>query len=346
MRKILLLIILIFTFIMPVSAMEFTAPSAPDEALEYMPENTESFGEGLWFVVKSAVSNLMPAVAEAAGTCLSVMAVVILTSIVQSFSAGTKKIVTLTGVFSIGLLLIQPANSLIHLGTETVSQLSEYGKLLLPVMSAAMAAQGGGGTSAALYTGTVLFSTVLSTLISKLLVPLVYIYLCISLANSAIGEKALDGIKDFIKWLKTWSLKTILYIFTGYMGLTKVVSGSADAAALKATKLVISGSVPVVGSIISDASETILVSAGIMKSAAGVYGLLAIVAICIGPFLHIGIHYLLLKVTAAACCVFGSKEMTGIIKDFSTTMGYVLAMTGAVCLLLLVSIVCFMKGVG
>ena len=121
---------------------------------------------------------------------------------------------------------------------------------------------------------------------------------------------------------------------------------SADAAALKATKLVISGFVPVIGSIISDASETILVSAGVMKNAAGIYGLLAILAICVGPFLRIGIHYLLLKLTAAICGVFGSKQIGGVIKDFSGAMGYVLAMTGTVCLLLLISVVCFMKGVG
>lgn len=346
MRKVLFLVILTFLFITPVSAMEFTAPTAPDGALEYMPQDTESFGQGLWYVLKSALGNLMPEIAEAAGTCLSVMAVVILTSVLQNFSVGTKKVVDLTGVLSVGLLLFQPANSLINLGIDTIHTLSEYGKLLLPVMSAAMAAQGGTGTSAALYTGTVLFSTVLSTVISKLIVPLVYIFLCISLANCAIGEKLLGGIKDFIKWLKTWCLKIVLYVFTGYMGLTNVVSGSADAAALKATKLVISGTVPVVGSIISDASETILVSAGIMKNAAGIYGLLAVLAICIGPFLHIGIHYLLLKITAAVCSVFGSKQISSLIKDFSTAMGYALAMTGTVCLLLLVSIVCFMKGVG
>ena len=346
MRKIVILLFLITAFAMPVSAMEFTAPTAPDSALEYMPQDTESFADGLWYVIKSALHTLMPDVSEAAGTCLCLVAVVCLTSVLEGFSGVSKGIIKLSGVLSVGLLLIQPANSLINLGTNTVSQLSEYGKLLVPVMSAALAAQGGAGTSTALYTGTVLFSSLLTMLISKLIVPMVYLFLCLSVANHAIGESVLGGMRDFIKWLKTWSLKTVLYVFTGYMGITKVVSGSADAAALKATKLVISGSVPVVGSILSDASETILVSAGIMKNAAGVYGLLAILAICIGPFLRIGIHYLLLKLTAAVCGVFGSKPISGLIKDFSSAMGYVLAMTGTVSLLLLVSIVCFMRGIG
>ena len=117
-------------------------------------------------------------------------------------------------------------------------------------------------------------------------------------------------------------------------------------AAIKAAKLTISGAVPVVGNIISDASETILVSAGVMRNAVGIYGLLAILAMWIGPFLLTGCQYLLLKMTTAVCGVFGEKKTVTLIKDFTWIMGFLLAMTGTVCLLLLVSIVCFMKGVG
>lgn len=346
MRKLLILAILIAITIIPVSATEFTAPSAPESAQEYMPDTIQSFGEGLWYVIKSAIGKLQPSIADAAGVCLSLIGVCLLVSILHSFSDSTKKITAITGTVAIGVLLLQPANTLIKLGTDTVVGLSEYGKLLLPVMTAAMAAQGGATSSAALYTGTVLFDSLLSSLIAKLIVPMLYIYMCLCVANSAVGETLLKGIRDFVKWAMTWCLKIVLYLFTGYIGITGVVSGTADASAVKAAKLAISGAVPVVGSIISDASETILVSAGVMKSAAGVYGVLAILAVWIGPFLQIGVQYILLKITAAVCGVIGTKQTSALVQDFSGAMGMVLAMTGTVCLLLLISIVCFMKGIG
>ena len=139
-------------------------------------------------------------------------------------------------------------------------------------------------------------------------------------------------------------LKTVLYIFTGYISITGVISGTVDASALKATKLTISGIVPVIGKVLADTSETILVSAGIMKNAAGVYGVLAIIAVFIGPFLEIGIQYLLLKLTGAVCNIFGNKQTVTLINNFSTGMGIILAMIGTVCVLLLISLVCFMKG--
>ena len=344
MRRFVLLIITVIFLTIPVSAIDFTAPAAPDTAEEYMPENTESFGEGLWYILKSAIHKLQPSISEASGICLSLFAITILTSLLHSFSGSTKKVVELAGVFMISLLLMQPANTLIKLGTQTVTELSEYGKLLLPVLTAALAAQGFASSSAALYAATALFGSVLSSAISKLIVPMLYIYLCLCIANSAVGEEVLKNLSKFVKWVITWCLKIILYVFTGYIGITGVVSGTADAAAVKAAKIAISGTIPVVGGIISDASEAILVSAGIMKSTAGVYGLLTVLAVCVGPFLQIGVQFILLKVTAAVSGTIGAKRLCELMQDFSGAMGLILAMTGTVCLLLLISTVCFMKG--
>ncbi len=345
MRRIILLVLIIASMVIPVSAMEFTAPMAPESAQEYMPEDNESFAEGLWYVIRSAISKLQPSLAEGAGVCLSLIAIVLLVTMLQNFSDRAKRVAQLAGTLGIGVVLLQPTNSLITLGINTITALSDYGKLLLPVMAGALAAQGGVAASTALYTGTALFDSILSSAVSTLMVPMLYIHLCLCIANSVVGEALLKNLRDFIKWAMTWCLKIILYTFTGYLSITGVVSGTADAAAVKAAKLAISGAVPVVGSILSDASETILVSAGVMKSAVGVYGLLAILAVWIGPFLQIGSQYLLLKLTAAVCSVIGTKESTTLIADFSGAMGMLLAMTGTICLLLLISTVCIMKGV-
>ena len=87
-------------------------------------------------------------------------------------------------------------------------------------------------------------------------------------------------------------------------------------------------------------------SAGVVKNAAGIYGIFAVLALFAEPFLRIGVHYLILKFTAAICGIFGSKRITELIGDFTSVMGLLLAMTGTVCLLILISTVCFLRGVG
>ncbi len=346
MRRVLFLIILLSFLLLPAQAAEFTAPQAPEEVEALIPAEKESFGEGLWQIVKAAISELEPELAEAFGICLSLIALILLISTVQSISERSTSVLELAGTLAVGGILLYRTNSLIQLGAQTVNTLSEYGRLLLPVMTAALAAQGGTTSSAAIYSGTVVFDALLSTATAKLLIPMVYMFLALALANAATGEDNLKKIADFIRWLMTWALKIILYVFTGYIGITGVVSGTTDASLLKAAKLTISGMVPVVGGILSDASEAVIVGAGVMKSAAGVYGVFALLAIWIMPFMKLGLQYLLLKATAALCAAFGAKRVSGLIQDFSSAMGLLLAMTGTVCLLLLISTVCFMKGVG
>jgi len=173
-----------------------------------------------------------------------------------------------------------------------------------------------------------------------------YVYLAVSTVASATSEDMLSKFRDTVKWMITWVLKTVLYVFTGYIGITGILSGTTDAAALKAAKLTISGVVPVVGGILSDASEAILVSAGSAKNAAGIYGLFAMIALLCGPFLKIGVHYLMVRFTGMICSIFGSKNLSGLIQDFASCMGMMLGMTGAVSMMFLISVMCFMKGVG
>lgn len=347
MMRLLLSILLILSILpMSVSAVDFSAPQVPACGKEWMPENTENFGSGLAELLQSAILQIRPDIREASEVMLSIAVVVLLICILRSFTSGVKKTADMAGAVMISVVLFTRTNAMIHLGAETVSELSEYGKLLFPVMTAAMAAQGGLTSSTALYVGTTVFDSVLSSIISCIMVPLIYLYLALASANSALPEEGLKKFQDLVKNFVSWSLKILLTVYTTYMSITGVVSGATDAAVLKATKVTISSVVPVVGGILSDASEAILVSTGLMKNAAGIYGILAVLAIYLEPFLKIAIQYIILKVTAAICSLIGTKNMVALIEDFSTAMGLLLAMTGTTCLLLLISTICFMRGVG
>ena len=345
MRKLLIALAFFLWLAMPVSALDLEAPKVPEEASAFMPSEPENLAEALLEMIGEGILYCRPDLKEAARISFGVIAVVMLLSILRNIPGPCANYADLAAAVSIALLLFQSANSMLKLGIDTVTEVSSYGKLLLPVMAAALAAQGGVTGSAAIYTAGALFSTAMSGLITGFLTPLLYLYLAFGVGNAALGTEILKRFQDCVKSFMTWSLKTILSVFTGYMAVTGVISGTTDAAALKAAKLTISTVVPVVGGILSDASETILVSAATVKNAAGIYGLFAILSIWIGPFMKIGCHYLMLKGLGAICGIFSGKSTAGLIDSFSVAMGHVLAMTGSVCLMLLVSTVCFMKGV-
>ncbi len=344
MKTVLWVLVLMLVFSLPVSATGIVAPEIPDDAEDVFPPQQEDLGRSLWYMLREAFQQTQPQVASGVKLCLQVIGSVLALTLLRSFDGKSKSVVELAGVILVACILIGNSSSMIEIGTQTVWEISEYGKLLLPVMAAALAAQGGTTGAAALYGATAIFDTVLSSLVTSVLIPAVYIYILLAVLNAALEDSLLKKLKDLLKWAMTWFLKILLYVFTGYISISGIIAGAADQTAVKATKLTISGMVPVVGGILSDASETVLVSAGLVKNAVGIYGLLAIIAVTIVPFLSIGVHHLLLKLTSAVAAVFAPKQIAGLLEDFSVAMGLVLGMTGSVCIIQLISVVCFLKG--
>lgn len=346
MKKAIVVLAILMILPISVSAMDISPPSVPDFAYDFMPDDPHTLHQGLAQVIQRAILYFHPDLRSAAVSSMGVIAIVLLTSILQSASETSKYSVLAGGTVAVGLILLERTNSLIQLGLQTVSEISEYGKLFFPVLATAMAAQGKPTASAQLYAVTVAFNTILTTLITGIIRPLLYVYLLFAIASGVIQDKLLQRIQERIKALSYWALKAVLYIFTGFLSLTGVISGAADALALKATRMAISGAVPVVGGILSEASEAVVLGAATILHSAGLYGFFAIIAIGIRPFLKIAAQYIVLKCTTELCTVLSKDALSECIGTFSDAMGILLAVTGTLCLVLMISLVCFMKGVG
>ena len=340
-------IVLLWLFSFGAAAQEYEPPAAPRSVEQIVPEEAECFSEGLWHVVRACITQFSPALTQASQVCLKAMAAVLLCAMVTTIAGKEPSFSTrLAGVAAVGTILLEPSAAFLELGIETVRSLSEYGKLLLPVMTGALAAQGGGGTAAALYGATVFFDSMLSSAVCTIMVPLLYLFLALAVGFAATCEPILGKFRDLIKWGMQWILKLSLYLFTGFLTVTGVVSGNADAAALKAAKITISGAVPVVGGILADASEAVLVGVGVVRSSIGIYGLLTVSALFLSPFVKMGAQYLMMKLTAGICGSLAKNGGGALVQDFSTAMGLMLAATATQTVLLMISTVCLMKGVG
>lgn len=344
MRRVLIILLLLSTMVLPVSANGIVAPEVPDDVESLFPEERDNFGAALLHILKEAISQMQPLVADAAKTFAQILGLAILLSLLHNYSGKSSAIVELGGVLGISAILTLDSSSLIQVGTDTIWQISQYGKLLLPVLAVALTAQGGTMTAATVYGATAIFDSVICTIIASVLVPILYVYLVLSIVNAVSGDPMLAKLGDMIKGLTSWLLKILLYVFVGYVSVSGIISGTADQTVIKATKLTLSGMIPVVGGIVSDASETILVSAGLIKNTVGIYGFLAIISIVILPFLSMGVNYLTLKISAIFAGIFLPKSISKLLEDFTGVLGLLLGMTGSVCVIQLISVVCFMKG--
>lgn len=244
----------------------------------------------------------------------------------------------MAGALSVTLITAGSLEFLMGLGARTIEELSDFSKVLLPTLAAATAASGAVTSATVQQVSTVFLADLLIDLIHRLLMPLVYLYIGALASAAMLPENRLEVLAEMLKKVITWILTTVLLAFTVYLSVVRVVSGSADAAALKVAKAAISGVIPVVGSILSEASETVLAGAGMLKNTIGVFGMLAILAACVHPFLQLGVQYLLYKLTAFLAAAVGVPSLCKLIDGLGDAFGLVLGMTGSCAFLLLISV--------
>lgn len=134
-----------------------------------------------------------------------------------------------------------------------------------------------------------------------------------------------------------------MLVFTAYLSLSGVISGSADSAGCQGGKADHFHSSTSGG---KHDRRCLRDAAGQCRAAKKRSGNLwpaGVLAVSVVPFLQTGCQYLLLKGTAAAAGVVGEKELSGLIGAMAGAMGLLTAVTGACTLILMIGCVCFMK---
>ena len=198
MRRALRVLILTFMIAIPAHASEIMAPDVYASGRDIMPQNTDTFGEGLLELLRNCMKLVKPELLEASRICGTIVFVTMVFTILLIISPKMEKITAVAASVSITAAMFQQTNGLLATSTETVRDILDYGKLLCQVMATALAAQGGVTASSALYVGTTLFLTILNFLISKVILPLVFFYLAFSIAYGALGEEILKKIPLYL----------------------------------------------------------------------------------------------------------------------------------------------------
>ena len=175
--------------------------------------------------------------------------------------------------------------------------------------------------------------------------PLIYAYLAVHIAAVSMDNKSLASVSKLIKWLCTCLMTLIALAFTVYIGLSSVIASGGDAVASKFTKTAISTALPVVGSIISDAASTVVAGAEALRNSVGVFGMLAVLAICVAPFAVMGINYLAYKAAAAMIQVFRADKLSSLADGIGSAIGMLLGLIGCCAVILFISIGISIKAV-
>jgi len=314
-------------------------------------EDGSNFSEGFKKILGSVGDRLGEILRKGISSAAILIVIAVLTSLsetlYESLSSGSApNYIPLIGTIAIAAVSVNDVGSFLRLGSNTISDLSGFSKVLLPTLTAAAAAGGAVTSAAAKYAATALFLDILITVAERVLVPLIYAYTAAVVANAAIGSEGLAGAVNVLKWLASTVLTAVVLLFIAYLTISGIVTGTADALTTRVAKTTISTILPVVGGMISDAASSILAGAGMLRNAIGIYGLLAVTAMCIVPFLRLAVQYLCYKFAAGITAAVSGQRISKLIGGIGTAFGLMMGVTGSTAVILYFSIISLIKAVG
>ena len=344
MRKSMVILLLAWWLVAPAWGAELprevrdALPAAAEEITEEL-EDPASLSEGLSRLWDRALGYVEEAVRQSIGGGVVLLAAAVLCALTEECmdaAGGKVHFVPMAGALAITLAAAGSVKTMMGLGQETVEELNTFSKALLPTLSAAVAASGGIVSASVRQVATIFFVDLLLSLIRGLL-PLVYFYGAAAAADAMLPGRRLAGISRAIRKGTVWLLTGALALFTLYLTVSGAAAGSADTVTARLARSAV-GVLPVVGSILADAADSVLAGAGAVKNTVGAAGLLAVLAVCLLPLVRLGVQYLVYKAAAFLAGILGAEQLTGLIDALGGAFGLIFGMTGACGLLLLISI--------
>lgn len=298
----------------------------------------EGFFSGLGEQVKEEVTGALSRSARSA--CVA-LAVTLLCAAAGAMAPDgkTPEYVILAGALAIFGACAGDIRGFLDQVQAALAELSDFSRALLPCVAASSAAVGEGASGAARYAASALFLDLLMTVGTSFVLPAIYAFAAVSTAQAALPAGALSGPVKLIRWGCGVLLTGLTTVFTLCLSLSGALAAHGDKLAGSLAKTAISAALPVVGSILSDAADSYLAGAQLLRGAVGIFGLGAVLCVCLGPVVRLGLHYVLFKAAAALSEPFGEGRLSALVGNIASACGMALGLLGSAGAMLFVSIV-------
>lgn len=338
MKRIIVLIILIFCFSVTASAedndfyndarqlsgFDSVADSLPDEVQRLFRENgidTQNFNwvenldsgnlfKMIWSFISTGGKTPFLALAE-------LLAIIIIYATVNAFTDEKGGLApTLSYIFSviIALALIKNIIGSINGCVSAVSGTGVFMLSFVPVYAGIITVGGAPATavsSSALLLGA---AELVVSACAFLIVPLMSAYLGLGVATGMSPLIKDSGVADAVKKVAMWILSFCFTLFLGLLSMQTAIGTSADSMSVKTAKFMVGSFVPVVGSSLSEALTTVIGSVAVLKNSVGIYAVIAILALLLPVVIELLLWRLCIMVCIMASGMFSLPKIPQILK--------------------------------
>lgn len=234
-------------------------------------------------------------------------------------------------------MLLNGFQSLLLTAQETIGQILQFMKMLLPIYLAVAVLAAGSTTAVVFYEATLFFITAVQMIMRYVVLPGIGCYVLLQLLNQLGKEDYLSKMAELLKNILSWTMKTLLALVIGVQTIQGLLLPAIDSLKNSVWSKA-AGAVPVIGNTFSSVTETVMGTAILLKNAVGVSGLLIILFICLTPMVRLLVCTVLYKLVGAIVQPVSDKrvaECVSCVGDGIALLLTAVGMTGFVFLITL-----------
>lgn len=213
----------------------------------------------------------------------------------------------------------------------------------LPVSASLYALGGNPGAAAASGNALLLFLTVLQTVCTRVILPLVRVCFALGLASAFPGGADVSPFGNAIKSAAS-AVLAFLFAMLGFaLYANTAVAASADSLAYRGIRFASGAFIPVIGGSLGEASRTAIAAVSAVKGIAGAASATAVLAAVIPPVAAAFLHRIAFSLCAAAANSLGCTAEGRFLSALSGLTGVLTALAAGAGTVCLIAIAVFMR---
>ena len=256
----------------------------------------------------------------------------------NSFSSdslsGAFGFCTTAAIFSAIIQLQMKQMQMVEQFFERLSSLMET---MIPVMGT-LWAMGGNVTTASAGTGTLyVFLAVCQRLCAVSVLPVCSVLTVFALCQTLSPEIGVRGIGSAVKRIYTFVLGLIMTLLMASLSFQTTLTAAADSTAARATKVVTSMAIPIVGGSVGELLRTVSTSVGYLRGAVGLSGILLLLLTLLPTLVELFLARAAWQISASLADLLGCDTEKRLLEEFASLLGYLIAAVSIASSVLLLS---------
>ncbi|MDW7674949.1 MAG: stage III sporulation protein AE [Bacillota bacterium] len=221
---------------------------------------------------------------------LVVLAVIcaILHTLLEAFDQGsTAKLAYAIAYLVLVAVAIGSFTLAMAIGKEAIERMVTFMQILMPILLTLLTAMGGVASAALLHPVLILSLSLLGTIITTVVLPLIYLSAVLSIVNQISSRLQVSRLISLFKQISLGVLGLCLTVFVGVISIQGVAGAVADGVTIRTAKFMTGAFIPIVGKMFSDVLEAVIGTSILLKNAVGIIGVLIIFGLTLIPAIKI-----------------------------------------------------------